>query len=193
MIAPIQTTWDNCHFRSRLEARWAVTLTALNIPFLYEEEAYNIPGKGGYVPDFYLPETRAGQHTDQTGCFLEIKPDVVPEGRESPTMELSSLTRTPVVTFFGFPFDAKLGNPHSMQLFFEQQDQENAYIVGPSGGMYCDNHHMFGMCNLCGSIEIQHMGKAERHSCDCVSGDKGTSFDSEPLLLAYNFAATYRF
>ena len=161
-----------------------MTLSRLGIAYTYENNMYNIPGRGGYVPDFYLPYTKAGMY-GEAGCFLEIKPDIVPEGRESPTMELSSITRTPVITFYGFPFD--------IDIFFSNQQKENAYLIGESGGTYCDNFHMLGTCSICGGIEIQYMGKSERHSCDCKQGDKGSSYDSESLLLAYKYAANYRF
>lgn len=189
MIAPIQTTWNNYHFRSRTEAKWAVTLTTLGIPFEYEEKAYSIPGVGGYVPDFYLPTMRVGEY-HSGGCFLEIKPADYIKERQSPTMELSSLTREPVVTFYGFPDRGESG----INEFFDRHTIENAYVPGPSGnGLYCDNLYLLGVCKQCGSIEIQYMGKSERHACDCSTGDKGSAYDDESLLLAYDTARSYQF
>lgn len=53
MIKPIQTFYHGCHFRSRLEARWAVFFDALNIQWEYEPEGFDIDGIK-YLPDFKL-------------------------------------------------------------------------------------------------------------------------------------------
>jgi len=50
-------------FRSRLEARWAVTFRNLGIRFSYEHEGYQLSGKY-YLPDFYL---------NDLDCYVEIK------------------------------------------------------------------------------------------------------------------------
>jgi len=62
-FAPIQTKFDGYHFRSRLEARWAVFFKTLGIPYEYEKEGYSLEGTP-YLPDFWLPEQSS---------FVEIK------------------------------------------------------------------------------------------------------------------------
>lgn len=52
-------------FRSTTEARWAVLLTELGIPWEYESETYDLGAHGWYLPDFWLV---------REGWFLEIKP-----------------------------------------------------------------------------------------------------------------------
>lgn len=65
-IKPIETHYNGCRFRSRLEARWAVFFDTLGIKYDYEAEGYDLGGWGGwYLPDFWL--------IDQE-CFVEIKP-----------------------------------------------------------------------------------------------------------------------
>lgn len=68
MISAIQTRYAGCHFRSRLEARWAVFFDALNIPWQYEPEGFSRRSREDelvtYLPDFYLPET---------GTWVEVK------------------------------------------------------------------------------------------------------------------------
>lgn len=62
----IQTRYHGCHFRSRLEARWAVFFDNLNIPWRYEPQGYTVGFPEGsdpwcarpYLPDFYLPDTQ---------------------------------------------------------------------------------------------------------------------------------------
>jgi hypothetical protein len=77
-VRPIQTRYKGCHFRSRLEARWAVFFDALGVPWEYEKEGYELPG-GRYLPDFWLP-------TFSGGMFAEVKP---PGGDFSQARELS--------------------------------------------------------------------------------------------------------
>lgn len=70
-MKPIQTRYGGCHFRSRLEARWAVFFDALNIRWEYEAEGYEYDrhpdvATWRYLPDFYLPDL---------GCYVEVKGD----------------------------------------------------------------------------------------------------------------------
>lgn len=63
IIKAIETRYKGYHFRSRLEARWAVFFDALNEPWQYESEGYDLYGVY-YLPDFWLP---------RLGVFMEIK------------------------------------------------------------------------------------------------------------------------
>ena len=51
-------------YRSRSEAKWAMVLTELDIPFYYEPAMVKLH-TGWYLPDFYLPGLNA---------YLEVKP-----------------------------------------------------------------------------------------------------------------------
>lgn len=62
-IKAIQTRYAGCHFRSRLEARWAVFFDHLSIPWEYEHEGYELPSRiwqdgstSSYLPDFWFPD-----------------------------------------------------------------------------------------------------------------------------------------
>lgn len=62
-IQAIETRYAGCHFRSRLEARWAVFLDELNIKWEYEPQGLMVShrmtgdeGKFSYLPDFWLPK-----------------------------------------------------------------------------------------------------------------------------------------
>lgn len=59
----IQTFYKGFHFRSRLEARYAVMFDAAGLEWVYEPEGYELPS-GRYLPDFYIPKWDA---------FVEIK------------------------------------------------------------------------------------------------------------------------
>lgn len=50
----LQTRYAGCHFRSRLEARWAKFFDLMGIAWDYEPEVFDGPTR--YLPDFWLPE-----------------------------------------------------------------------------------------------------------------------------------------
>lgn len=66
-VKAIETRYAGCHFRSRLEARWAVFFDAAGIRWEYEPEGFEdtrwCDSDGvacspiRYLPDFYLPAT----------------------------------------------------------------------------------------------------------------------------------------
>lgn len=64
VLRAIQTEYGGYRFRSRTEARWAIFLDTLGVPYEYEKEAYHFGPGGQYLPDFWLPEQK---------CFVEIK------------------------------------------------------------------------------------------------------------------------
>jgi len=67
-MKPIETVYKGYRFRSRLEARWAVFFDAMGIKWEYEKEGYVLDDKTLYLPDFWLPESKA---------FVEVKPEAL--------------------------------------------------------------------------------------------------------------------
>ncbi|MFD5678216.1 hypothetical protein [Streptomyces sp. NPDC127040] len=64
-IQPIETRYAGHHFRSRLEARWAVFFDSLGMRWEYEPQGYLVgPDRRPYLPDFWLP----GE-----GLWVEVK------------------------------------------------------------------------------------------------------------------------
>ena len=53
----IQTRYKGYHFRSRLEARWAVYFDFIGWDWLYETEGFSLGGGDFYLPDFLLPDS----------------------------------------------------------------------------------------------------------------------------------------
>ncbi|UCR74448.1 holiday junction resolvase [Mycobacterium phage Ritam007] len=53
MTTAIETRYAGCHFRSRIEARWAVLFDHLEIGWEYEPQGFILPS-GPYLPDFRL-------------------------------------------------------------------------------------------------------------------------------------------
>ena len=57
-IKPKETYYNGYHFRSRLEARWAIFFDAMGIEYRYEDAWFEVSKDGAdyrYCPDFYLP------------------------------------------------------------------------------------------------------------------------------------------
>jgi hypothetical protein len=65
-IKAIPTRYKGYHFRSRLEARWAVFFDALGVDWEYEPEGFELPS-GLYLPDFRV------SYPQQKNCWFECK------------------------------------------------------------------------------------------------------------------------
>lgn len=89
MIKAIQTRYKGYHFRSRLEARWAVYMDVARIKWVYEAEGYELGGGLRYLPDFWLPEHKT---------FLEVK-GVRPDKQERRKAQLLAYGRETTVCF----------------------------------------------------------------------------------------------
>jgi len=85
-ISPIPTRYAGCHFRSRLEARWAVFFDALGIQWEYEPQGFEVgwpEHRRRYLPDFYLPREHLWVEVKGTDAALDrslllaaVAPDV---------------------------------------------------------------------------------------------------------------------
>lgn len=92
-ILPIETPYSGYVLRSRLEARWAVALDALQVRWVYEPQAFDLPS-GRYLPDFFLVNQQ---------WWLEIKP-FEPDGLAlAKARELRTVTRQSVLVAAGPP------------------------------------------------------------------------------------------
>jgi hypothetical protein len=91
-IRAIETRYRGYRFRSRLEARWAVALSAVKeLPtWIYEPEGYRLPS-GMYLPDFWIQET----------AYLEVKGASPTEHEAQLCHELSVHTGQPVYLVSG--------------------------------------------------------------------------------------------
>jgi len=67
MIKAIETEYNGCLYRSRLEARWAVFFDNLNLKYVFEKEGFEIDEER-YLPDFWI---------NDWNCWVEIKPAIL--------------------------------------------------------------------------------------------------------------------
>ena len=69
-IKAIQTQYKGYHFRSRLEARWAVFFDALGLEWEYEPEGFDLGDGVYYLPDFKV------NYPDSGWEWFEVKGDL---------------------------------------------------------------------------------------------------------------------
>ena len=190
----IETEYRGFRFRSRTEARWAVFMDALGVPFEYEPNAYTLGGLN-YLPDFWLP---------QTNQFLEIKPTKPSEEESEKAARLAKFTGFDVLILIGAP-----GGPVESAGYEYLQGQAEIYswIKTPGGvidwdtGMNDPNAtesagwdapYIWCECEKCGRCEMQFDGRAERIGCKCEKSGR-YNYDSPRLVAAYNRAKMFRF
>lgn len=97
-IAPIETNYAGCRFRSRLEARWAVFLDRLNITWEHEPDSFQTSA-GAYLPDFKIELPDDPSHP----YWLEVKPDdFIQDDRHR---ALAAQSGMPLIVARGMPRD----------------------------------------------------------------------------------------
>jgi hypothetical protein len=68
-LKAIETAYKGYRFRSRMEARFAVFLDQLGLPYQYEPQGFDLDGLR-YLPDFFLPGAKANP---DGGMWIELK------------------------------------------------------------------------------------------------------------------------
>lgn len=184
-LKPIQTRYKGHHFRSRLEARYAVFLDHLGVQWQYEPEGFELSA-GRYLPDFFLPAVNGG-------TWLEIKP----HGGGS---------------FFGFASGGRLEDPRLEEFADQVRELGQSFYVAygiPAAdldynydeGMLeapWDPHH-WCVCSCGQTVGIQFEGRGDRIRCprpDCCAsshGDRGHSYDHSRIVVAAQAARSARF
>jgi hypothetical protein len=97
VIKAIDTEYKGYKFRSRLEARFAVYLDALNASWEYEKEGYSLPVNGNYLPDFLISSFPKCSKQ----FWLEVKATKPTQTEIHKLRELCVLTQTPGAFFVG--------------------------------------------------------------------------------------------
>lgn len=93
IIKPIQTFYKGYHFRSRLEARWAVFFDTLKLEWEYEKEGFELDA-GRYLPDFWI---------STVNMWAEIKPKHFSGTEKLLCVQLANHTGYPVLILDGVP------------------------------------------------------------------------------------------
>jgi hypothetical protein len=167
---PIETHYNGYRFRSRLEARWAVFFDALGIKYEYELEGFDLGDLGWYLPDFYLSDL---------DYWVEVKPTM-------PHLEI---------------VDGKtLGEDPIYEKLYRLADSGRYFLLvwgAPSFSNYSDKYHVYGdwghnfvVCEKCGRVWVQWVGKSH---VECSSCGAPTPTESQKLANAITAARSARF
>lgn len=197
-IRAIETEYAGQRFRSRLEARWAVFMDALRVPWLYEPEGFELPSGARYLPDFWLPEM---------ATWLEIKPAIQGPGdqcvadwprRGSKWTEFSGCCAAGLL-----PGRAVYlaGSPGASESRFSDNcvPLSQRLPVYPTYCAYveCDYHQLWTLCPDCGAVAIAFEGRGGRvgHKdlCPAKPGAQGYDPWAAQLQQAYSAAMQARF
>lgn len=162
MIKAIPTTYKSFKFASRLEARYALWLDIMGVPWEYEREAFDLDGLT-YFPDFWLPLHKA---------WLEIKGEIISDEIGLKVIDkcarLATLSSCPVILAFNDPMDQRCA------------------VFGLKGNMHPDAH--FSSCQACGSFGVNVRTQSGSHFL-CPQKDAHTGV---PLSLIEARAASRR-
>ncbi len=180
-IAPIETRYAGCRFRSRLEARWAVFLDHLGLSWDYEPQGFHLPS-GSYLPDFWLPGVQAG---GTVGVWLEIKP-ADDQGDDERWFEFVGASRQPLVIGRGI---GRNGDEPEMEAI---EPVPVDLEFNPAGSAW-DNYRQFCICPACRQIGVTFSGRLERLTC-CPGNPGGRDGAGHPRILnAFAAARSARF
>jgi hypothetical protein len=155
-IKAIETTYNGYRFRSRLEARWAVFMDRLGVPYRYEPQGYQLPS-GLYLPDFYLPKLQ---------CWVEVKPGDPSALEGHLAADLAAHTGQAVYVFFGDCWRQAAYESESAHVYLPRWVFEPS--LGGGGGHYetaWDAYHLWCVCPDCGSVGIEFEGRSDRLGC----------------------------
>lgn len=111
-LEAIETVYDGCTFRSRMEARWAVFFDAIGVEWEFEPEGYDLADTDGtrvrYVPDFFIPSMDVYIEI-KPPAFLDMPPDHVRTALRKAVL-LTRETRKRTLIALGAPHEANVLN-----------------------------------------------------------------------------------
>lgn len=162
----IPTRYKGYHFRSRLEARWAVWFDAMEIAFRYEPEGFGLGDAGNYLPDFWLPDL---------SLWAEIKPlrkDTREEQNKCRALVIA--TGKPVAMLFD-EFCPLSCDPPDFEVLgsnrlWVPEGHPNYYANEKDGVHWIDGCCEWAECPVCGRVGFAHCGQHPACSCVCDSG-----------------------
>lgn len=191
MVKAIDTVYNGRRYRSRIEARWSVVFDALDLPFEYEKEGYELQS-GWYLPDFWLPTL---------DCWIEIKGKPPTEKEGQLAGELAVATQKKVYIFAGDIPSAEFGEGGNRYTPLQGPNSlASVHQLRPGIVDFgWDNCYQFCVCLDCGAIGIEYDGRSDRLPCKdtgcsrSLHGDKGYTSGTERIQSAYDKARQARF
>jgi hypothetical protein len=118
-MKPIETIYNGCRFRSRLEAKWAVFFDAGGIKYEYEPEGFELSNGSKYLPDFYFPDY---------DWYCEVKPPRENAGTEIlKAIAFAEESKKVVLVLSNIPFSKEPNNAdvwHYPVMYYNQLREE---------------------------------------------------------------------
>lgn len=172
-LKALETVYKGVHFRSRLEARWAVFFDSIGIVWEYEPEGFKLPSGACYMPDFWLAKIET---------WVEIKPSEPTQAEGDKCHELAEASGHRVICFYGRPGWWLDDNGGGGQLF-----------TGAGWGWGWDCDYQPCVCTVCGKPGIEYLGRSERICNHPGEDGKRYSSDDDRVTSAVFVARTKRF
>lgn len=178
-LKAIETYWRGNRYRSRLEARWAVFMDAMDIEYRYEPEGFDLDGLW-YLPDFWLPKQ---------AIWLEIKPVEPDDGEAEKAHRLAQASQRPVLILWGdIPNLSPRALAQSAYLYDAWQHAETG--EWERGWDCC---YWWTECTTCRTVGLVFSGYADRLPCSCEHAYSVDGEETPRLLTAYSLARQERF
>lgn len=142
----IKTHYNGMWFDSRTEARWAVFFDQLGIPYIHEPEGFVFSDGTTYLPDFYLPDSKA---------FFECKGIMNDKDLHKIKMLMEESGRPVIVGYSDFTFDSCENDwGHG---FYRAEKDDSVLIQCPC----CKKWYFAGIegfyeCQCCGAYDGDH-------------------------------------
>jgi len=188
-ITAIETVYKGYHYRSRLEARWAVFFDALNIPYEYEREGYDLGDAGRYLPDFWLPEQR---------YWIEVKGQEPTQEERLKALRLAQMTGHRVCIFEGqiaTPNEPDYPSGYALTYhpFYKDILHTGIGLIGAVGRWFeCSACHKFFMAS--DTELVYNIPGPQPTGCPYMPDEEATGDpQSKRLIAAYTAARSARF
>lgn len=155
-IQPIPTRWAGCHFRSRLEARWAVFFQTMKIDWEYEPEGFRVNGVP-YLIDFRL------RLPNWKNLWVEVKPNPSPDEVQKLVGFINSerddgLSGATFLTQIPNPDDYPQNQDMGFDIYFPSEDEYEPHL---------DNYYQFTACSRCGVVGFTFCDRTDYLKCNC--------------------------
>lgn len=147
----IETHFEGYRFRSRLEARWAVYFSTLEVRYEYEKEGFDLGGGLRYLPDFYLPDIRMVS----TGLWVEVKGALPTPIEQKKAQALADQTDDIVMLAFIPPWEQLSNETKGNWVYYPNQKEPLHY------GWFAD-------CWFCGQLGLAPFGDPRKVTCGCL-------------------------
>lgn len=153
-LKAIETHYKGYRFRSRIEARWAVFMDAIKIPWEYEREGFDLGADGNYLPDFWLPTQKE---------WVEIKGEKPSADEMRKATALAEASKCAVHLFWGRV------EPDPFWVNMQEHGQWGGITIRPScacGQLKRGLHAKWTSWLLCHACDTPHVSDTAP-SCPC--------------------------